>query len=162
MNWVGSGDSSRTSIPKIMASYPPPPPPYQLSLVEDVRSCRLSILKKTPSFRWIPFSGFRGEDENVSANRRPGWPSCFSNRPEKHKLGRRTDEFEIHIDGLWPGLHHTPICPVWRQDLKWIFVSYDVLRKSCVSISQSIWDIKDTSLASYEMKIYFRFFLSDD
>ena len=42
-------------------------------------------------FRWIRFSGFRGEVENVSANQRPGRPSCFSNRPEKHKLGR----------GLW-------------------------------------------------------------
>ena len=38
-------------------------------------------------FHWIPFSGFR-EVENVSANQRPGRPSCFSNRPEKHKLGR--------------------------------------------------------------------------
>ena len=42
-------------------------------------------------FRWIPFSGFYGEVENVSANQRPGRLSCFSDRPEKHKLGR----------GLW-------------------------------------------------------------
>ena len=40
------------------------------------------------NFRWIPFSRFRGEVENVSANQRPGRPSCFSDRPEKHKLGR--------------------------------------------------------------------------
>ena len=39
-------------------------------------------------FRWIPFSGFRGEVENVSANQRPGRPFCYSDRPEKHKLGR--------------------------------------------------------------------------
>ena len=39
-------------------------------------------------YRWIPFSGFRGEVENVSANQRPGRPSCFSDRPKKHKLGR--------------------------------------------------------------------------
>ena len=39
-------------------------------------------------FRWIPFSGFRGEVENVSANQRPGQPSCFSDRHKKHKLGR--------------------------------------------------------------------------
>ena len=38
-------------------------------------------------FRCIPFSDFRGEVENVSANQRPGRPSCFSDRPEKHKLG---------------------------------------------------------------------------
>ena len=41
--------------------------------------------------RWIPFSRFRGEVEYVSANQRPRRPSCFSDRPEKHKLGR----------GLW-------------------------------------------------------------
>ena len=35
-------------------------------------------------FRWIPFSGFRGEVENVSANQKPGRPSCFSDRPEKN------------------------------------------------------------------------------
>ena len=39
-------------------------------------------------FRWILFSGFRVEVENVSANQRPGRPSCFSDRLEKHKLGR--------------------------------------------------------------------------
>ena len=40
-------------------------------------------------FRWIPFNGFWVEVENVSANQRPGQPSCFSNLPEKRKLGRR-------------------------------------------------------------------------
>ena len=34
-------------------------------------------------FRWIPLSGFIGEVENVSANQTPGWPSCFSDPPEK-------------------------------------------------------------------------------
>ena len=52
------------------------------NLVEDVE-----ILLPV-KFRWILLSGFRGEVENVSANQRPGRPSCFSDRPEKHKLGR--------------------------------------------------------------------------
>ena len=39
-------------------------------------------------FQWIPFSSFRWKVENVSANQRPGWPFCFSDRPEKQKLGR--------------------------------------------------------------------------
>ena len=52
------------------------------NLLEDVE---ILLLVK---FRWIPFCGFRGEVENVSANQRPGRPSCFSDRPEKHKLGR--------------------------------------------------------------------------
>ena len=37
-------------------------------------------------FCWIPFSGFRKEVENVSANQRPGRPSCFSDRPENTNL----------------------------------------------------------------------------
>ena len=39
-------------------------------------------------FGLIPFSGFRGEVQNVSANQRPRGPSCLFDRPEKHKLGR--------------------------------------------------------------------------
>ena len=30
----------------------------------------------------------RGEVKNVSANQRPGQPTCISDWPEKHKLGR--------------------------------------------------------------------------
>ena len=56
--------------------------PKNTNFVEDVE-----ILLPV-NFLSIPFSGFRGEVENVSANQRPGWPSCFSDRPEKHKLGR--------------------------------------------------------------------------
>ena len=52
------------------------------NLVEDVE-----ILLPV-KFCWIPLSGFSGEVDNVSANQRPGRPSCFSDRPEKHNLGR--------------------------------------------------------------------------
>ena len=52
------------------------------NLVEDVE-----ILLPV-RFHPIPFSGFRGKVENVSTNQRPGQPSCFSDRPEKHKLCR--------------------------------------------------------------------------
>ena len=38
--------------------------------------------------RGISFSGFRGEVENVLVNKRPERQSCFSDRPEKHKLHR--------------------------------------------------------------------------
>ena len=55
--------------------------PKNTNLVEDVEI--LLPIK----FRWIPFSGFRGEVENDSANQRAGRPFCFSDRPEKHKLG---------------------------------------------------------------------------
>ena len=56
--------------------------PKNTNLVEDIE-----ILLPV-KFRWIPLSGFSREVENVSANQRPGRPSCFSDRPEKHKLGR--------------------------------------------------------------------------
>ena len=56
--------------------------PKNTNLVEDVE-----ILLPV-KFHWIPFSGFRWEVKNVSANQSPGQQSCFSNRPEKHKLGR--------------------------------------------------------------------------
>ena len=56
--------------------------PKNTNLVEDIE-----ILLPV-KFHWIPFNGFRGEVENVSANQRPGRPSCFSDRPEKHKIGR--------------------------------------------------------------------------
>ena len=50
------------------------------NLVEDVE-----ILLPV-KFRWILFSGFRGEVENISANQRPGRPSCFSDRSEKQDI----------------------------------------------------------------------------
>ena len=52
------------------------------NLVEDVE-----ILLPV-KFRWIPSNIFREEVENASANQRSGRPSCFSDRPQKHKLGR--------------------------------------------------------------------------
>ena len=49
-------------------------------------------------FHWTQFSSFRGVVENVTANQRQGRPSCFSDRPEKHKLGRgRLDLDSCHV-----------------------------------------------------------------
>ena len=56
--------------------------PKITNLVEGIES--LLPIK----FRGIKISGFRGEVKNVSANQRPGRPFSFSDRPEKHKLGR--------------------------------------------------------------------------
>ena len=61
----------------------PPIDPKNINLLVDVE-----ILRPV-KFCWISFSGFRGEVENASANQRPGWLSCSSDRPEKHKRGRR-------------------------------------------------------------------------
>ena len=56
--------------------------PKNTNLEEDVE------MLLPVKFCWFPFSGFRETVENVSANQRPGRPSCFSDQPEKHKLGR--------------------------------------------------------------------------
>ena len=56
--------------------------PKNTNLVEHIE---ILLLVK---FRRIPFSGLRGEVKSVSANQSSGRPSCFSDRPEKHKLGR--------------------------------------------------------------------------
>ena len=56
--------------------------PEKTDLEEDIK-----ILLPV-KFCSILFSGFRGEVENITANQRLGRPSCFSDRPEKHKLGR--------------------------------------------------------------------------
>ena len=53
--------------------------PKNTNLVEEVE------MLLPVKFRRIPFSGFRGEVVNVSPNQRPGRPSCFFDRPEKHK-----------------------------------------------------------------------------
>ena len=55
--------------------------PKNRNLVEDIE-----ILLPV-KFRWIRFSGFREENENVSANQARA-AIFFSDWPEKHKLGR--------------------------------------------------------------------------
>ena len=50
-----------------------------------LRSCFLSSLVEFHSL--VP-----EEVENVSANQRPRWPICFSDCPEKYKLGRRRSD----------------------------------------------------------------------
>ena len=52
------------------------------NLVEDIMYLFLVKLHQ------ISFSGSRRLVENISANQRPGRQSWFSDRPEKHKLGR--------------------------------------------------------------------------
>ena len=59
------------------------------NLVEDFE------ILLTVKFRWIPFSGFRVEVENVSANQRPGRPFFFSIDAKNIKL-------EGHVEILLP------------------------------------------------------------
>ena len=87
--------------------------PKNTNLVEDVEI--LLPLK----IRWIPFSTFRGEVENVSANQRPGRPSCFSDQPEKHKLGR----------GRWD----LASCQVSLNSVQW----FQRLNQTCLGQSEA-------------------------
>ena len=54
--------------------------PKITNFVEDVEIL-LSV-----KFRYIPFSSFRGEVKNVSANQRPGRQSCFPIGPKNTNL----------------------------------------------------------------------------
>ena len=45
----------------------------------DLASCQVSLNS---------IKRFKSIFKNISANQRSGWPSCFSDRPDKHKLGR--------------------------------------------------------------------------
>ena len=62
---------------KIQVVRPGIEPRYSCSASQELNHSATAAPAK---FRWIPFSGLR-EVENVSANERPGWPSCFSDRP---------------------------------------------------------------------------------
>ena len=60
--------------------------------MKNTNSVENVTILRPARFRWILFSGLR-EVEIVSANKIPGRPSCYSDRPEKHKLGRRHWDF---------------------------------------------------------------------
>ena len=51
-------------------------------------------------FRWIPFSDFRGEVENVSANQRPGRSSCFFRSAQNTNLVEDV-EFLLPVKFRW-------------------------------------------------------------
>ena len=87
--------------------------PKNTHFVEDVE-----ILLPV-KFHWIRFSGFRGEVKNVSANQRPGRPSCFSDRLKKHKLGR----------GRW----HLASCQVWLNSVQ----RFQRRSRKCLSQSEA-------------------------
>ena len=71
-------------------------------------------------FPWILFSGFREEVENVSANQRQWRPSCFSDRPEKHKLGR--------------GRLYLASCQVWLNSVQ----RFQRISRKCLSQSEAM------------------------
>ena len=62
---------------------------WLIQAVCHAKKPRITKWKILGRSRWILFGRFREEVENVSANQRPWRPSCFSDRPEKHKLSKR-------------------------------------------------------------------------
>ena len=108
--------------------------PKNTNLVEDVE------ILLTVKFRWIPFSGFREEVENVSANQRPGRPSYFSDRPEKHKLGR--GHWDLPVKFCW-----IPFSG-FREEVENVSANQRLGRPSCFSdqpekhkLGRGLWDL---------------------
>ena len=60
-----------------------------IQAVSHAKKMRITKWKIFGTSRWIPFGCFSEEVENVSANQRPGRPSWFSDRPDKHKISKR-------------------------------------------------------------------------
>ena len=115
-----------------------------MNLVEDVEI--LLPIK----FRWIPLSVFREEIKNVSANQRPGRPSCFTDQPEKHKLGRGHWDFASYQVSLnsFSG---------FSEEVENVSANQRPGRPSCFSdrpikhkLGRRLWD-----LASYQVSLNF-------
>ena len=71
--------------------------PEKQKLVDEVEIL-LSV-----KFRWIQFSGFKWEVENVSANQNWDGHLVFSNRPKKHKYSRGLwdlDSYQVSINSV--------------------------------------------------------------
>ena len=121
--------------------------PKNTNLVEDIE-----ILLPV-KFRWIPFSGFRGELKNVSANQRPGRPSCFSDQPEKHKLGRRRWDlasYQVSLNSDFSG---------FRGEVKNVSANQRPGRPSCFSdrpekhkLGRGRWDLASCQVSSNFIK----------
>ena len=111
-------------------------------------------------FCWIPFSSFRTEVENVSANQRPEWPSCFSDRPKIHKLGRCWDLASCQVSlnyvqwfqrTSWkcPGQSEAKAAILFsrsakrERELRWCFLSSFVEFRSTVSEKLKMWKVVD-------------------
>ena len=71
--------------------------PISLKITNLVEDMEILLPVK---FHKIPFRGFRVEVKNVSANQRPGQPSCYSDRPEKNT--DFVDDTEIFLPVKFP------------------------------------------------------------
>ena len=97
-------------------------------------------------FCWIPFSSFRGEVKNFSANQRRGRPSCFSNQPENASL---VEDVEI----LLPVKFCWILFSGFRGKVENVSANYRPGRPFCISdppekhkLGRGCWD-----LASYQV-----------
>ena len=100
-------------------------------------------------FRWIPFSGFRGKVENVSANQRPGRQFCFSDRPEKHKLCRRHWDLascQVSLNYVQRFLQRSPKC-LSQSEARVAILFYPIGPKTHIN-GRGCWD-----LASYQVSL---------
>ena len=94
--------------------------PKNTNFVEDVE-----ILLPV-KFRWIPFSGFREEVENVSANQMPGRPSCFP-------IGPKNTNFVEDIEILLPVKFRWIPFSGFREEVENVSANQRPGRPSCFS-----------------------------
>ena len=124
--------------------------PKNTNLVEDVE---ILLLVK---FCWIPFSSFRGEVENVSANQRPGQPSCFPIGPKNTNL---VEDFEILLSVKFRWI---PFSGFYRE-VKNVSANQRPGRPSCFSVrpekhklGRGRWDLASSKVSSNSVQWFQR------
>ena len=112
------------------------------TLKMTLRSCFLSI--------FIAFRSAVLEEKSkmTSANQRPGRPSCCSNRPEKHKLGRRhwyLASCQVSLNSVLAVSEKSKMCqPIRGQGGHLVFLN----RPKKHRLGRGRWD-----LASYQVSL---------
>ena len=120
--------------------------PKNTNLVKDIEIL-LSV-----NFRWILFSGFREEVENVSANQRPGWISSFSDRPKNTNLVEDV-EILLPVEFRW-----IPFCG-FRGEVENVSANHRPGRPSCSSdwsekhkLGRGRWDLASCQVSLNSVK----------
>ena len=130
--------------------------PKNTNLVEDVE------IVLPVNFYWIPFGSFREEVKNVSANQRPGRPSCFSDQKMTNK------RMVVDIEILLPVKFRLIPFSGFRGEVENVSANQRLRWPSCLShrpekhkLDRGHWDcvscqisLNFTAVAEKESKIY--------
>ena len=104
-------------------------------------------------FPWIPFRGFRGEVENISANQRQGRPSCFSDRHQNTNL---VEDVEILLPVKFCWIPFSS----FRGEVENVSANQRPGRPSCFSdrpekhkLGRGCWDLASCQVLSKMLKV---------